>query len=126
MSDDAPAMRRDCFDEFPETIEGDASPEFRSMAMRVHPDQDYSSASTAMLCRRAYDLGRMEERAAALHRRLLARLRHLVGRHDWGRHHRCRGCGTKREVPKGIFCKGTASTQANLVAAPKQTDEVAT
>lgn len=39
---------------------GKMSHGLHSMLLKVHPDQDYSSAETTWLCRLAYDLGRKE------------------------------------------------------------------
>lgn len=48
------------FHEHPETITGDVSQEFVEFAMRVHPSLPYDSATVALMCRQAYDLGRKE------------------------------------------------------------------
>lgn len=48
------------FTEHPKTIEGDVSHEFLDFLLHVHPDQPYSSADAAWLCRQAYDIGRKD------------------------------------------------------------------
>ena len=53
------------FPEFPETVDGDISPGLVEFLLRVHPDLPYSSAVTALICRQAYDLGRLDERNGA-------------------------------------------------------------
>jgi len=55
--------RRDRFTEHPETVEGEVSHEFVTFLLHVHPDQSYSSAAAALLCRYAYDIGLREGRA---------------------------------------------------------------
>lgn len=50
------------FPEHPETVHGDVSRRFVDLVLRVHPDEDYGSAETAMLCRTAYNLGLDEGR----------------------------------------------------------------
>jgi len=57
MTDRSASQR---FTEHPETIEGDVSAEFIELVMCIHPDQGYSSAEAALMCRQAYDLGRKE------------------------------------------------------------------
>lgn len=48
------------FHEHPETITGDVSQAFIDFAKQVHPGQPYDSATAALMCRQAYDLGRKE------------------------------------------------------------------
>lgn len=48
------------FHEYPETITGDVSQEFVDFVKQVHPDQPYDSATAALMCRQAYDLGLKE------------------------------------------------------------------
>lgn len=49
------------FHEYPETVTGDVSQEFVDFVMRVHPSLPYDSATVALMCRQAYDLGRKEQ-----------------------------------------------------------------
>lgn len=53
----------DRFSNHPETVTGDVSAEFLDLIAHIHPDQDYPSEETALLCRYAYDLGCKEGRA---------------------------------------------------------------
>lgn len=48
------------FAEYPETVAGDVSPAFIEFVLKVHPDQPYDSATVALMCRQAYELGRRE------------------------------------------------------------------
>ncbi len=53
----------DRFTQFPETIAGDVSAGFIEFVLKVHPSQPYDSATAALMCRQAYDLGRRETAA---------------------------------------------------------------
>jgi hypothetical protein len=50
----------DRFTEYPETIAGDVSPAFVEFVLKVHPGQPYDTATAALMCRQAYELGRRE------------------------------------------------------------------
>ena len=56
----------DRFTQFPETIAGDVSAGFIEFVLKVHPSQPYDSATAALMCRQAYDLGRREAALQAL------------------------------------------------------------
>jgi hypothetical protein len=61
MSDEA-WRRTERFPEHPETVIGNVSEEFINFLLQVHPDQDYNSATAALMCRQAYDIGREERK----------------------------------------------------------------
>jgi hypothetical protein len=61
MSDET-WRRPDRFTEHPETVIGNVSKEFIDFLLHIHPDPPYDSATAALMCRQAYDIGRREER----------------------------------------------------------------
>jgi hypothetical protein len=56
------------FTEYPETIQGDVTPAFIEFVMKIHPSaQPYDSASVALMCRQAFELGRREAQQSQTH-----------------------------------------------------------